>query len=76
MTGGPLKGGQPASKGGANAPPRPPPLKETLIGVPTKDESKYNYLDHVTHENNCNRVVILYINHDSMVAREQWEQCM
>ena len=28
----------------------------------------YNYLDHVTHDNNCNRVVTLYINHDGMVA--------
>ena len=30
VTGGPLKGGQPASKGGANAPAPPPPLIETL----------------------------------------------
>ena len=33
VTGGPLKGGQPASKGGANAPPPFPPLKETLVGL-------------------------------------------
>ena len=31
VTDGPLKGGGPSFQGGANAPPRPPPLKETLI---------------------------------------------
>ena len=30
VTSGPLKGGQPASKGGRMLPPAPPPLKETL----------------------------------------------
>ena len=37
-----------------------------IIGVPTKQSIIYDYLDHVTHENNCNRVVTVYINHDSM----------
>ena len=34
VTGGPLKGEQPASKGGRMLPPpTPPPLNETLLGV-------------------------------------------